>query len=189
VIAPAKPTPAPAPAANAIVIDLAEVVRESRNQPMPPMPQVTAMHQALLAEARKCAEGRNEVQPRRELIATALKEAAREQWFRDHAELALQALRVEHSRLKAENEKLQVQLADARTARHGALQSLFEIVAWASTQLNCAPLASTVLERIRATRAPSPLSHAPHVALAPQVSRASGTTMREQLEAVEDYGD
>jgi hypothetical protein len=169
VIAQAKAAPAAPPTE---VIDLAAIVAESRRQPMPPMPVVTAMHHALLAEARRCAEGRNETQPRRELIATALKEAQREQWFRDHAELALQDLRVEHSKLKSANDKLQEQLADARTARHGTLQILFEIVAWASVQLNCAPLAATVLERIRATRTPRPLLHAHDVASAPQPSRA-----------------
>jgi hypothetical protein len=137
------------PAAPTILhVDVAECVRDletpSRATPMP-HPERDAMELQLLAAAKDCAAGGTQL-PRRELVAVALREAERQQWWRDQAEAEKEALRQQLDLTQAHAAKLQ----ELRTQQRQLLGLFFEIVAWAAHQLGCEPSGKAVLKAIRA---------------------------------------
>lgn len=147
---------APDPAAPAVLhIDLAEVAAVAAAAPMPSAPRpLDALELALLEEARRCVQAApGTLPPRRELVAVALREAERHQWWRDQAEARAQE--VAHALSVAVE-----QAEDVRRQRHETLQVLFEVVAYAAQQLGCPSNPREVLARIRA-RGSGLLPHAP----------------------------
>jgi hypothetical protein len=121
-----------------VTLDLAALARVVEREPFPLYPPhpLSAMELQLLESARACAADDPAMHPRRELVAAALREAAREQYWRDRAEL--------------EAAQVREQVRALRTARSELLGIVFELVAWAAVQLNCAPSAKDVLTRLRA---------------------------------------
>ncbi len=130
-------------------IDVAALVAatsEAKSARPMPYPEQDAMELQLLAAARLCADGGVQL-PRRELVAVALREAARQEWWRDQAEAEAAALRRE---LVAAGQAHALQLQELRTQRVSLLGLLFEMVAWAATQLRCAATGDAVITAIRA---------------------------------------
>lgn len=154
-LAPVAPA-ATEPAAPAVLhIDLADVAAAAATAPAPSAPRpLDALELALLEEARRCvAAAPGTLPPRRELVAVALREAERHQWWRDQAEARAQELA--HA--------LSVEVAQAeevRRQRHETLQVFFEVVAYVAPQLGCDANPRDVLARIRA-RGSGLLAHAP----------------------------
>lgn len=143
----AAPMTAPEPQAPAILhIDLAEAAAAARaetTQPRPyPHPE-DATELLLLEQATKCAAGDRTQDPRRELIAVALREVERQRYWRDEAEAREQQLLAAYRALEASNRALREQRSDA-------LALVFELTAFAATTLGCEPAAREVLARIRA---------------------------------------
>lgn len=128
-------------------IDVAECTRAGLGPPATPMPhpERDAMELQLLAAAEDCAAGGSQV-PRRELVAVALREAARQQWWRDQAEAEKEALRRQLDLTEPHAAKVQ----ELRTQQRQLLGLFFEIVAWAAHQLGCEPSGKAVLAAIRA---------------------------------------
>lgn len=138
---------APEPQAPAILhIDLAEAAEAARaetTQPRPyPHPE-DATELLLLEQATKCAAGDRTQDPRRELIAVALREVERQRYWRDEAEAREQQLLAASRTLEESNRTLRGQRSDA-------LALVFELTAFAATTLGCEPSAREVLARIRA---------------------------------------
>jgi hypothetical protein len=126
-------------------VDVAECVRDLEpTSPATPMPhpERDAMELQLLTAAKDCAAGGAQL-PRRELVAVALREAARQEWWRDQAEAEKEALRRQLDLTQAQAVKL-------RTQQRQLLGLFFEIVAWAAHQLGCEPSGKAVLAAIRA---------------------------------------
>ncbi len=153
---------APAP----LHIDVAETlmtIGEPRARAAMPHPE-TAMELQLLEAARDCAEGKGQL-PRRELVAVALREAERQQWWRDQAEAEKEALRRELAVLtRAHDEYVQ----EMRQQRKHLMGLLFELITWASGQLKCRPSAEAVLAAIRGQVAPDRI-HAAEAVLADRI--------------------
>lgn len=110
-------------------IDVAALAKDVRPALLPKPPARSALDEQLLEEARKCAGGDKDMPPRRELVAAALREIERQQWWRDRAEETEQAL---------------------RQTRHDQLGIQFELVADAARTYRCDPSTLVVLGAIRA---------------------------------------
>jgi hypothetical protein len=123
-------------APDTLHIDIAAALAQAASAaPLGPMPHPeTAMELHLLQSARECGAGLAQL-PRRELVAVALREAERQQWWRDQAE--------------AEVVRLQREVAQLRDQRHKLLALHFELVAWASHQIGCLSSSEAVLAKIR----------------------------------------
>lgn len=134
-------TPLEDSAAPAILhIDLADYAARATVTPAPaacPFPE-DAMELTLLEAARACAAGDGNQQPRRELIAAALREAARQQWWRDQAE--------------AENVRLGRRLHELREGRRQLLRVAFELAGYITSRTGCGAGVSAVLAYVRAHR-------------------------------------
>lgn len=125
----------------AAVDEAARVTPPSASRP----PALTEVEHLMLAQARRCAAGEPAVPPRRELVAVALKEAAREQWWRDHAEAEAEARRVRIAELERQLQVLQSQ-------RDRLVLVTADLVQFAARALDCLPVTAVVMERVRAER-------------------------------------
>jgi hypothetical protein len=114
-----------AEAPPSVRIDLADVLDRVRSTDRPPLDA------ELLEQARRSAAGASNQPARRELIAVALREVAREQQRRGEVEAAL---------------------VHTRETRRQLLMIQAELVGALATQLGCDPDPKQVLARIRATR-------------------------------------
>ncbi|MBX3173246.1 MAG: hypothetical protein KF709_02485 [Gemmatimonadaceae bacterium] len=137
-------------APSVLHIDLAQLALEadrSARAVMPPMPHPEdAMERQLLDSAKDCAAG-NVIPPRRELIAAALREAERQQWWRDVAEAEKAALL---EKVEAKERAFATSDHELRTQRQRLIGVISELIGWASGVLGCAPEADEVLKRVRA---------------------------------------
>lgn len=105
----------------------------------------SAMEHELLQQAEKCAAGEKAQSPRRELVAVALREAARQRAWRDHAERRAVVLQQQVTALESA-------ARSARTTRRGLVVLNAELLAFASAHFGCAMDSDVVLAKIRATR-------------------------------------
>lgn len=130
-------------------VDMVECLRNAEAaqaaQPMP-HPETDPMELQLLQAAKDCAAGGAQL-PRRELVAVALREAERQQWWRDHAEAEAVALKRELATLESAHAG---QVQELRQQRRDLMQLLFELIAWASHVLGCEPSGRAVIGAIRA---------------------------------------
>lgn len=104
-----------------------------------------AMEHQLLQQAVKCAAGDKQQQPRRELVAVALREVRREQALRDRAEAA-------ELELQRQVKHLTDAAKTARTTRRGLVVLNAELLAFAAEHFGCTMDSATVLAKIRAAR-------------------------------------
>lgn len=123
-------------------IDLAGIVAALPTHPERPQPAMTALDAALLAQAERSAKGDESQPPRRELIAAALREADREQWWRDVAE-------AEVVRLRAQLTQAHAQVRDLKQQRDRLIAVVSELTEWAARRLGCLPSTTDVLARVR----------------------------------------
>lgn len=139
--------PAEPAAPTVLHIDVAECTRAGTAVPAPPMPypERDAMELQLLEAAKDCAANGAQL-PRRELVAVALREAARHEWWRDQAEAEAAALKLELAALAKAHA---THVEELRHQRKQAFSVLFEIIAWAAHQLGCEPSGKAVLAAIR----------------------------------------
>lgn len=148
-LTPGAPLPAEPGAPTILHVDAAEIVAEIGDthaaRPMP-HPERDAMELQLLAAATDCAAGGQQL-PRRELVAVAVREIERQQWWRDQAEAEAAALKRELATLESAHA---LQLQELRQQRRGLTQLLFEMIAWASHVLGCEPSGRDVIAAIRA---------------------------------------
>lgn len=143
----ARALPVEPSAPDTLHIDVAAALAQITPHPLGPMPHPEdAMELQLLQAARECAAGKAQL-PRRELVDVALREAERQQWWRDLAEAEQERLRLELAKVKAGHAE---DLAHHHEQRRRLLSLHFELIAWAATQLNCEASSSTVLAKIRA---------------------------------------
>lgn len=148
-ITPGAPLPAEPAAPTILHLDVGEIsaaVGKAHVERPMPYPECDAMELQLLAAAKDCAAGGTQL-PRRELVAVAVREIARQEWWRDQAEAEAAALKRELATLESAHA---LQLQELRQQRRGLTQLLFEMIAWASHVLGCAPSGRDVIAAIRA---------------------------------------
>ncbi len=137
-------------APDTLTIDVAVALAQITPPPLGPMPHPEdAMELQLLQAAKDCAAGKEQL-PRRELVAVALREAERQQWWRDTAEAEGVRLQRELDRLAADRAR---EAAEHLEERRRLLSLHFELITWAAKQLGCDPSSTTVLATIRARSA------------------------------------
>lgn len=128
-------------------IDVAGTLAQVAVEPLGPMPHPEdAMELQLLQAAKDCAAGKEQL-PRRELVAAALREVERQEWWRDLAESKVEELRAELETLKRERA---ADLALHHEQRRKLLTLHFELVAFVAHHLDCLPSSGVVMAQVRA---------------------------------------